>query len=173
MCTHCTESSPDNGEESLMHQRLLHTAFSEWALPPSALYLHKHYITQLIMHYIIGVRAVLPQTASELQDISLVRSTFMVTIVPGSSSINYHLSDNGRFGVRNQMLESYTFICRYPVTLFWIAKAWSVIRTLICSFSAFALNASPRTQQIKGLVISVHCTLLSLLPSKAKVVTAA
>lgn len=71
----------DDEEETLMHRRLLHSAFPEWALPPSprrpsALYLHKHYITQLIIHCIIGVRAVLPQTAPELQDISLARSTF-------------------------------------------------------------------------------------------------
>lgn len=61
-CVHTFHKTlTDNGEESLTQQRLLHTAFSEWTLPPSALYLHKHYITKLKMHYIIGVRAVLPQ----------------------------------------------------------------------------------------------------------------
>lgn len=69
------------------------------------------------MHCIIGVRAVLPQTASELQDISLARSTFTVTVVPGSGSMNYRLSGHGSMGVRKQMLESYIFICGYTETL--------------------------------------------------------
>lgn len=50
------------------------------------------------MHCIIGVRAVLPQTASELQDISLARSTFTVTVVSGSGSMNCRLSGSRQHG---------------------------------------------------------------------------
>lgn len=71
-----------------------------------------------MMHYIIGVRAVLPQTASELQDISLVGSTYTLTVGPGSSFLSYQHSGNGSIGVRKQMLESYIFICRYSARVF-------------------------------------------------------
>lgn len=70
--TRSTESSATMAGNHWCSSGSFQTVFSESAPPPSAVYLHQHYITQFVTHYIIGVRAAVPQTAPELQDISLV-----------------------------------------------------------------------------------------------------